>query len=70
MHNKETFGNIEGSLAALKEIIDAQRAQLRQVEHERDLLVSGYKSVTEKCEKLEALLIAANDSSTSVRITP
>ena len=70
MHNEETFGNLEASLYALKEIIDAQRAQLRQVEHERDLLVSGYKSATEKCEKLEALFNAANDSSASVRTTP
>ena len=69
MHNEETFKNIEASLAALKEIIDAQRAQLRQVEHERDLLVSGYKSATEKCEKLEALLNASNDPDASVRTT-
>jgi hypothetical protein len=62
VHNEETFGNIEASLAALKEIIDAQRMQLRQVEHERDLLAAGYKDATEKCEKLMALLDASNDS--------
>jgi peptidoglycan hydrolase CwlO-like protein len=70
VHNAETFGTLEASLAALKEIIDAQRVQLRQVEHERDLLATGYKSATEKCEKLEALLDAANNSSASVRTTP
>jgi hypothetical protein len=70
VHNDETFGNLEASLAALKEIIDAQRAQIRLVEHERDLLAAGYKNVTEKCEKLEALLAASNDANASVRTTP
>lgn len=67
MHDDETFGNLEASLAALREIINTQREQLRQVEHERDLLAVGYKNVTEKCEKLEALLDAANDENASVR---
>lgn len=69
MHDDDTFGNLEASLAALREIIDTQREQLRQVEHERDLLAVGYKNATEKCEKLEALLDAVNDADASVRST-
>lgn len=69
MHDDETFGNLEASLAALREIINAQREQLRQLEHERDLLAVGYKNATENCEKLEALLNAVNDENASVRTT-
>jgi len=52
VHNEETFRNLEASLAALKQIIEEQRAQIRAVEHERDLLAAGYKAAMEKCAQL------------------
>ena len=54
MHNEETFKNLEASLAALKEIIEAQRVQIRDLQHERDLLAEGYRAAVEKCNKLAA----------------
>lgn len=53
VHNEETFRNLEASLAALKQIIGEQRAQIRAVEHERDLLAAGYKAAVERCAQLE-----------------
>ncbi len=54
VHNEETFRNLEASLATLKEIIEAQRAHIRNLEHERDLLAEGYRAAVEKCDELEA----------------
>lgn len=54
MHNEETFRNLEASLAALKQIIEAQRTHIRNLEHERDLLVEDYRAAVEKCDELEA----------------
>lgn len=56
VHNKETFANLEASLEALKQIIHEQRAQIRVVEHERDLLAAGYKAATKKCAELQTLV--------------
>lgn len=53
VHNEETFQNLEASLAVLKQIIDEQRAQIRTVEHERDLLAAGYKAAVERYAQLE-----------------
>ena len=65
MHNEETFKNLEASLAALKEIISEQRADIQAVQHERDLLAAGYVEAIKQCEELKALLNASNDSDTS-----
>ena len=54
MHNEETFKNLEASLATLKEIIEAQRSHIRNLEHERDLLAEGYRAAVERCNELEA----------------
>ena len=54
MHNEETFRNLEASLAMFKEIIEAQRTHIRNLEHERDLLAEGYRAAVEKCGELEA----------------
>ncbi len=53
MHNEETFRNLEASLAALKEIIEAQRTYIRNLEHERDLLAEGYRAAVERSDELE-----------------
>lgn len=45
MHNERTFKNIEASLDAFRQIIAAQRAHIRAVEHERDVLAAGYRAV-------------------------
>lgn len=54
MHNEETFQNLEASLSVLKEIVEAQRTHIRNLEHERDLLAEGYRAAVEKCDELEA----------------
>ena len=54
MHNEETFRNLEASLAMLKEIIEAQRTHIQNLEHERDLFAEGYRAAVEKCDELEA----------------
>lgn len=53
MHNEETFRNLEASLSVLKEIVEAQRTHIRNLEHERDLLAEGYRAAVEKCGELE-----------------
>lgn len=70
MHTDDTLHNLEASVDALKVMVQSQLAYIRHIEHERDLLVSGYKDAMEKCDRLEALLNAANDPSASVRTTP
>jgi len=45
MHNERTFKNIEASLDAFKQIIAAQRAHIRAVKYEHDVLAAGYRAV-------------------------
>lgn len=65
VHNEETLQNLDASLEALKEIIRDQRAVIRAVQHDRDLLAAGYAAAMKECEELKALLKAFNDSDTS-----
>lgn len=53
MHNERTLRNLEESIEALKQIIDAQRAYIRAVEHERDLFAEGYWAAIKKCDEFE-----------------
>jgi len=70
MHNEETFKNLEASLAALKQIVNEQRAVIRSVQHERDLLAAGYVESIKTCEELKALLKASNDPAMAVKSKP
>jgi len=45
---------LKDSLDALKQIIDAQRAYIRAVEHERDLFAEAYWGAVKKCDELES----------------
>lgn len=65
MHNEETFRKLEASLAALKEVINEQRAVVVALRHERDLLAAGYVEAMKECEELKALLKASNDAEIS-----
>lgn len=57
MHNEKTLRNLEESIDALKQIIDAQRAYIRAVEHERDLFAEGYWAAIKKCDELEGTVL-------------
>lgn len=54
MRNEEVSWNLEASLEGLKQIIQAQKVHIRNLEHERDLLAEGYRAALEKCDALEA----------------
>lgn len=54
MRNEEVSWNLEASIEGLKQIIQAQKVHIRNLEHERDLLAEGYRAAVEKCDALEA----------------
>lgn len=70
MHNEETLQNLDASLEALKEIIRDQRAVIRAVQQERDLLAAGYAAAMKECEQLKAVLEVSNDPVVPVRRKP
>jgi hypothetical protein len=47
VHDDDTLHNLEQSIELLKELVRSQREQLRQVEHERDLLLAWYRASNE-----------------------
>jgi hypothetical protein len=53
VHSAETLKNLQASLEAVRQIIDAQRAVMRVVGHEPDLLAAGGKEVMQEWAELE-----------------
>jgi len=47
VHNDDTLQKLEQSIDSLKELIRSQRDQLRQVTHERDLLLAWNRASNE-----------------------
>lgn len=54
MCNEEVSWNLEASLEGLKQIIQATKVHVQNLEHECDLLAAGYRAAVEKCDALEA----------------
>lgn len=54
VRNEKVSCNLETSLEGLKQIIQAQKVHIRNLEHERDLLAEGYRVAVEKSNALEA----------------
>jgi hypothetical protein len=44
VHDDDTLHNLKQSIESLKELVRSQRDQLRQVEHERDMLLAWYRA--------------------------
>lgn len=45
MHNEESLRNLHESLNTLEQLVHSQADQIRQLEHERDLLVAALSSM-------------------------
>ena len=54
MCNEEVSWNLEAWLEGLKQIIQATKVHIQNLEHECDLLAEGYRTAVEKCDALEA----------------
>lgn len=54
MRDEEVSWDLEASLEGLKQIIQAQKVHIQNLEHEHDLLAEGYRAAVEKCHALEA----------------
>jgi hypothetical protein len=55
MHTEETLRNLRESLKDCEEILAAQAVYIRQLEHERDLLATGYRDAMLRLVQLQTL---------------
>jgi hypothetical protein len=58
MHNEETLRNLRKSLDTLEQLVHLQADQIRQLQHERDLLVAALASMSRHARSQDS---AAND---------
>jgi ABC-type transporter Mla subunit MlaD len=50
VHNEETLRNLRESLDTLELLVHSQAEQIRQLQHERDLLVAALGSVSRRAD--------------------
>jgi ABC-type transporter Mla subunit MlaD len=50
VHNEETLRNLRESLDALELLVHSQADQIRQLQHERDLLAAAFSSASRRAD--------------------